>query len=449
MGTPSLQGALRRPPARVGSAIGRRMRRTSHPVPGSTDVWNRVHLTTRLAGPAARVLAPLSALRTRSSRDPSRESGRARLRLIAGVSAIAVLATGTAAFAQAHKTVTLDVDGVATTITTYSGSVDGVLEANGVLVGERDTVAPEGRLTDGASIVVRHAHQVTVTTDGTEQTLWTTALTADEALDTLSARGRDVKLVASRSAGRERPFLAVAIEGPADVQVDGTTLTVPDGRTTVAAALDALGLTLGPLDTVAVARGATGRVQVVVSRVVVQDVTTTSEVAFASTRQDDATLATGRTRVATAGAPGVRTVVEHVTTVDGVETSRTPISDVVTQPAVDEVVLVGTKVRAVVAAAPVAASGASSIAPVNTGGAAGSLNWAALAACESGGNASIVSSSGKYFGLYQFSIATWAAVGGSGRPSDASADEQTARAQSLYNRSGAGQWPVCGARLFS
>ncbi len=85
--------------------------------------------------------------------------------------------------------------------------------------------------------------------------------------------------------------------------------------------------------------------------------------------------------------------------------------------------------------------------PAASSGAEG-LNWAALAACESGGNPSIVSSTGKYHGLYQFSVATWNSVGGSGLPSQASASEQTARAQALYSRSGAGQWPSCGPRLF-
>jgi hypothetical protein len=58
-----------------------------------------------------------------------------------------------------------------------------------------------------------------------------------------------------------------------------------------------------------------------------------------------------------------------------------------------------------------------------------------------------VSSTGKYRGLYQFSTATWASVGGSGDPAAASAGEQTKRAQMLYARSGAGQWPTCGGRL--
>lgn len=75
------------------------------------------------------------------------------------------------------------------------------------------------------------------------------------------------------------------------------------------------------------------------------------------------------------------------------------------------------------------------------------LNWGGLAACESGGNASVVSSNGLYHGLYQFDAQTWQSVGGSGVASDASAAEQTQRAQALYDSRGSSPWPVCGARL--
>ena len=74
-------------------------------------------------------------------------------------------------------------------------------------------------------------------------------------------------------------------------------------------------------------------------------------------------------------------------------------------------------------------------------------NWPALAQCESGGNPRIVSSNGLYHGLYQFSVPTWRSMGGSGAASSASADEQTYRAQILYDRAGPGQWPHCGKRL--
>lgn len=75
------------------------------------------------------------------------------------------------------------------------------------------------------------------------------------------------------------------------------------------------------------------------------------------------------------------------------------------------------------------------------------LNWGGLAACESGGNASVVSSNGMYHGLYQFDAQTWQSVGGSGVASNASAAEQTQRAQMLYDQRGSQPWPVCGSRL--
>ncbi|NHT18513.1 DUF348 domain-containing protein [Cellulomonas sp. IC4_254] len=429
-------------------------------MPGTAVVWN--HVTSLLRRARTRLAATPAALRTRvvhntdpgsagTEPDGDRRSRRGRVRLIGAATAVVVLATGGVAVADAHKTVTLDVDGVATTVSTFSGSVDGLLAEQKLELGSRDTVTPSGALQDGVDVVVRHAHQVTINADGAEQTVWTTALTADEALTMLATRGDDVRLVASRSAAGGRPDLSLdlTLDGPAAVQVDGATHPVPDGSTTVAEALDALDVTLQPLDRVSVQRsGAT--VTVVVNRVVIQDVTTTHEVPFNAVEQNDAALYVGDSKVTTAGVAGVRTVVERVTTVDGQETGRETLSDAVTQAPVDQVTNIGTKKKPVVTT-PKATSSAPATAgtPAVGGGDAAGLNWAALAACESGGNPSIVSASGKYHGLYQFSVATWAAVGGSGLPSQASADEQTARAQMLYNRSGAGQWPVCGSRLFS
>ena len=428
-------------------------------MPGTAVVWNTLTSFSRRA--LARLAATPAALRTRVVRnttDPGsadgtqpadeRRSRRGRVRLIGAATAVVVLATGGVAVADAHKTVTLDVDGVETTVSTFAGSVEGLLDEQQLDLGERDTVSPSGALQDGVDVVVRHAHQVTIQADGAEQTVWTTALTADEALEMLATRGDDVRLVASRSAAGGRPDLSLdlTLDGPAAVQVDGKTLTVPDGSTTVAEALDALEVELTALDRVSV-QHAGDRVTVVVNRVVVQDVTTTSEVPFNAVEQEDASIYVGTSKVTTAGVPGVRTVVERVTTVDGAETAREPVSDAVTQAPVDQVTNVGTKKKPVVTAAPSAPAGGGT--PAVGGGDAAGLNWGALAACESGGRVDAVSASGKYHGLYQFSVATWGAVGGAGLPSQASAEEQTARAQMLYNRSGAGQWPHCGPRLFS
>jgi hypothetical protein len=68
----------------------------------------------------------------------------------------------------------------------------------------------------------------------------------------------------------------------------------------------------------------------------------------------------------------------------------------------------------------------------------------AIAACESGGDPTIVSSDGSYRGKYQFSFETWASVGGNGDPAAAPEAEQDYRAALLYAQSGSSPWPVCG-----
>jgi Transglycosylase-like domain len=67
----------------------------------------------------------------------------------------------------------------------------------------------------------------------------------------------------------------------------------------------------------------------------------------------------------------------------------------------------------------------------------------AIAQCESGGDPTAIGGGGLYRGKYQFSVATWQAVGGSGDPAAAPEAEQDQRAIMLYERSGPGQWPVC------
>ncbi|ADG73763.1 Transglycosylase domain protein [Cellulomonas flavigena DSM 20109] len=425
-------------------------RRPPLPVPGHDDGWSLVQNSTRPTGPTtpAAPTATTSLSHTGPESGPTTAARRLRWPLVAAGTAALVVAAGGVAYAQAHKTVALDVDGEITRVSTFAGSVEGLLTDHEVEVGARDTVSHTGPLSDGAEIVVRHATALVVDVDGTRQVVWTTALSADEALESLSDRAATVALVASRSAERAELPLDLALRGRAEVLVDGAVLPVPDADATVATVLDELAVALQPLDRVHVQQSAAGVVQVVVRRVVEQDVATTSEVPFTSRTEDDASRYVGQKTVAQAGVPGVRTVVERVTTVDGVEEARVPVSDGITQAPVEEVVRVGTKPRPVVAAAP--ASGASAAAgPIAAGGSADSLNWAALAKCESGGRVDVVSSTGKYHGLYQFSVSTWQSVGGAGLPSQASAEEQTARAKMLYNRSGAGQWPHCGKYLFS
>jgi len=137
-------------------------------------------------------------------------------------------------------------------------------------------------------------------------------------------------------------------------------------------------------------------------------------------------LAPGRRKVVRTGKPGIRRVVAVRTLHNGEPVKYRVVGRTMVREPRPRRVLVGR-------------------APWSVPGADG-LNWAALAGCESGGNPRAVNPAG-YYGLYQFNVATWRGVGGSGMPHHASAGEQTYRAKLLYQSRGRSPWPTCGRLL--
>ena len=98
-------------------------------------------------------------------------------------------------------------------------------------------------------------------------------------------------------------------------------------------------------------------------------------------------------------------------------------------------------------AAPACALPANSPAPVQAAASSDGANWAAIAACESGGNWSTNTGNGFYGGL-QFTQQTWVAYGGgqyAGSANLATQAQQIAVAQRVLAAQGIGAWPVCGA----
>ncbi|MBK1785372.1 LysM peptidoglycan-binding domain-containing protein [Prauserella cavernicola] len=79
---------------------------------------------------------------------------------------------------------------------------------------------------------------------------------------------------------------------------------------------------------------------------------------------------------------------------------------------------------------------------------ADSVNWDAIAQCESGGDWSINTGNG-YSGGLQFAPSTWQAYGGTGSAHNASRDQQIAVAERVLEGQGIGAWPVCGAQAGS
>ncbi len=390
-----------------------------------------------------------------SRRSSSRHAAPSRLRspesavpfLIAAVLSVNVTA-GTAWIATS-KTVTLSVDGQQRKIDFRGRTVADLLDAAGLSVGEHDLLVPStsSSLADGARVAVRRGREIELVVDGQLRRVWVTAESVDEALAQVGLREQNLALSASRS--RSIPLDGFRLQVTTSKQVTLIADNVPQQRSTTAATVaDALaeaGITrdaddrLSALGTDPVTEGMSVRL----TRVAIEQVEEQVAIPFETVQRRDATLTVGTTKELTAGKEGLlRQTVERVLA-DGVLEKTTVLASTPVTAPVTRVVAVGTKAAARTAAP------APAPAPRSGTGSADGLNWAALARCESGGNPRALSPGGRYRGLYQFSLTTWRSVGGVGDPIDNSPEEQTYRAKVLYQRSGAGQWPHCGPRLFS
>jgi resuscitation-promoting factor RpfB len=365
-----------------------------------------------------------------------------RLFLLGAV--IVALVGGTTAFIASDKALTVTVDGVPKQVHTFATTVAGVLDEEGIEVGQRDIVAPglDTRVTDGTRIAVRFGRMVSVNLDGKHREVWTTALSVQEALDQLGIRDRDAFVSVSRSQPIGRAGLAFEVRMPRHVllSVEGHKRKIETTAATVAEAIRGAGVPLRDRDFVlpGLKSYPDEGDHIRVFRITGKAVTRTESVAAPTKVVYDDTMTEGDRSLVKRGKDGSRRVVYEFAWLDGKWTIKRTLVVLAMKKPVDRVVRVGTKAEP--APAP------SSPPPSESGG---GLNWAALAQCESGGNPRAVSSNGQYFGLYQFSLSTWASVGGSGNPIDASSSEQTQRAQILYSRAGDSPWPVCGSRLYT
>jgi len=279
-----------------------------------------------------------------STRRQGRHRRSQRGRVAAQAAVLALVLAGTTAFATLQKTVTLDVDGELTTVSAFGRTVEDVLDAHGVEVGDRDLVSPAlgALVSDGTDVVVRHGREVVVEVDGRQRTIWTTALTVDEILAELGLRD-DVRTSASRTADLAGG-LRVSTPKTVHVSVDGGTQEVLTAASTVREVLTELGVVLGELDRVSVSldAAAVDGLVVKVDRVVGVTRSETMAQPFETIRQDDATIAKGSEVVAVTGREGSKVVTFVAYEVDGVEIGRMILAESVTVAPVNQVIKVGT-----------------------------------------------------------------------------------------------------------
>jgi resuscitation-promoting factor RpfB len=358
------------------------------------------------------------------------------LRLVVGAMLLALVFAGGYAVA-AHKTVTLSIDGAPITVSTMKSHVIDVVKENGFDVGDRDDLFPAGdqAVQQSETIVLKRSRPLQISLDGRgSREVWTTASTVQEALAQLSMT--DTAPAAASRASR------VPLEGMSLPVVSARTVVLNDGgvvRTVrlaaanVAGLLEAAGAPLLQSDSVVPAANSpvTDGMQVQVTRVRVQKVTQPMPLVPENKVVQDPTMNMSRQVVEDPGTPGTQNVTFAVATVNGVETGRLPVANVVLTPARDALLRVGAKPG-------------TEVPPVSNG-----TTWDALSRCEAGGNWAINSGNGFYGGV-QFDQNTWERNGGlryAQRADLASREEQIAIAEVTRARQGWGAWPVCSGRV--
>ncbi|MGF7121355.1 MULTISPECIES: resuscitation-promoting factor [unclassified Rhodococcus (in: high G+C Gram-positive bacteria)] len=372
-------------------------------------------------------MSPLSKIN--SSRSPM-------LYGVVAATLVTLTAGGGIAIAQ-HKTVTVDVDGELVSVGTMSSDVNGALAAAGYSLGEHDVVAPaaESGLHDGDTVVLRRGREVMLTVDGEPRTVWTTALTVDEALNQFRLAG-DVHVSASRAQRLPLDGADIDVLNPRTVRlVDGASAPaeVRLAAPTVGEFLAANGTPLEQADTVEPAADAAlaEGMEITVTRGRVEERVVTEPVAPPEQRIEDPTMNMSRTVVENPGVAGVQDVTYTVNLVNGNETGRERVSATVTVPAQPKVVRVGAKPG-------------TEVPPVENG-----ATWDALAQCEATGNWAINTGNGFYGGV-QFDQNTWERQGGlkyAPRADLATREEQIAIASRTQATQGWGAWPSCTSKL--
>ncbi len=358
-------------------------------------------------------------------------SRAALIRVVAGAALVTLVAGGATAVA-AHKTITLEVDGETVELTTFRSDLDSVLASSGYELDDRDRVVPaQGTsLSDGDSVTLNRAKQITITVEGEEKTVWTTAATVEDALRQFAYSPDDVKVSASRSQRLPLDGMDLEVNLPKKVVLtDGDKTTeIETPEATVAEMLERLGEPLEQDDTTdpgadeEIVEGMT----VTVERIRTDKETVREEFEPERIEIEDDSMAKGKEVVEEEAVPGDRTATYEVTTVNGEETEREIIDEDIHEPGKPATVRVGTKE-----------------APHEPHGV-----WDTIAHCESTGDWSINTGNGFHGGL-QFTPSTWNAFGGgqyAPTADQATREQQIEIAKKVQAVQGWGAWPTCSAK---
>jgi len=407
-----------------------------------------------------------------------------KVQIAAQAVVITGLVGGTGAVVTMNKPVTLDVNGQAEEIRTFGGTVGDILDSHDIDLDKRDEVKPgvETKVDRDMTVTVNTAKKVSLSVDGEETDEWTNANTVGQALADLGvdAKGADLNTKANQRLKEKGNDIDVTTSKDLTVVADGKDHKVSAAVGTAKEALKESGVKLEKDDFLSVPMSADvsdGQV-LTVNRVENKTVKDKQSIeAEVETKKSDS-LYEGETKVETEGKDGAKQVVYKVKTINGEEVKKEKKDEKVLSEPETKVVLKGTKKKEEPAdtggsdsgdsgssdsgdsgSGDSGDSGGDSSTGGGSGGGSGSgggdmstaeikamlggpgSKWYQIAECESNFNPRAVNQSNNaHFGLFQFKLATWQSMGGSGNPIDASPREQFERAKKLQAAAGWGQW---------
>lgn len=403
-----------------------------------------------------------------------------KVQIAAQAVVITGLVGGTGAVVTMNKPVTLDVNGQAEEVRTFGGTVGDVLDSRDLDIEKRDQIKPgvDKKISRDMTITVNTAKKLSLSVDGKKSDEWTNANTVGQALADLGVDAKDADLNAKPNQKLKEQGNDIDVTTAKDITIvaDGKDHKVSAAAVTAKEALGETKLKLDKDDFMSVplsSKVSDGQV-LAVNRVKNDTVKEKEAIKAKTETKKSDSMYQGETKVEEEGKDGQKQVSYKVKTVNGEQVKKEKKDEKVLSEPKAKVVIQGTKKKEAPAEEPDDSdngsdagtgdggsdegSGGSDDGDKSTGGGGSGggdmstqeikdmlggpgAKWYQVAKCESEFNPKAVNKSNNaHFGLFQFKIATWQSMGGSGNPVDASPQEQFDRAKKLQAEAGWGQW---------
>ncbi|SDK59935.1 G5 and 3D domain-containing protein [Sediminibacillus albus] len=276
-----------------------------------------------------------------------------RTKLVIYIASIAAVFTLVGIFTY-HVTkaqVSVETEGEVITVRTHAKTVGDVLKDLNIKLGEHDKIShnPEESLTSGMKINYTKAIKVTVSTDGQNQTYYTTSETIEDLFKENDIRISEHDQVSHKESAALTDGLKVSIEKAYQVTINDAGEKEKFWTTggTVEELLDRENIKLGKLDRLNVKKDEELSKDSTIEVTRVEKVTDIVEekTDYSVVTKQDSSLEKGKEKVVAPGEEGVVAKHFEVTLENGKEVDRTLIKEEVAKKSEQRIVAVGTKVN--------------------------------------------------------------------------------------------------------